>query len=214
MPPAFAGKILHVNLTTGGIAPKPLEEKKVLKYLGARGFNARLLWEIVPPGVDPLGPENVLIFGTGTLTGTSAPTSGRTTVSCKGPATGLYLKTSVGGHWGAELKFAGYDYLVIEGRAAKPVYLLIRDDSAEIRDATDLWGKDVRQTTQSIEHALGDPDVQVACIGPAGENRVLFASIMMNYYNAAARGGIGAVMGSKNLKAVAVRGHGRICVAR
>jgi aldehyde:ferredoxin oxidoreductase len=214
MRPAFAGKILHVNLTTGEIVPKPLDEKKVLKYLGARGFNARLLWEIVPPGVDPLGPENVLIFGTGTLTGTSAPTSGRTTVTCKGPATGLYLKTSVGGHWGAELKFAGYDYLVIEGRAAKPVYLLIQDGSVKIRDAADLWGKDVRETTQSIEHALGDPDVQVACIGPAGENRVLFASIMMNYYNAAARGGVGAVMGSKNLKAVAVRGHGKIRVAR
>jgi aldehyde:ferredoxin oxidoreductase len=214
MPFAFAGKLLRVNLTTGEITPKPLDEEKVLKYLGARGFNARLLWELVPPGVEPLGPENVLIFGTGTLTGTSSPTSGRTTVSCKGPATGLYLKTSVGGHWGAELKFAGYDYLVIEGRAAKPVYLLIRDGGVEIRDAAELWGKDVRETTQSIEHALEDPDVQVACIGPAGENRVLFASIMMNYYNAAARGGVGAVMGSKNLKAVAVRGHGRIRVAR
>jgi len=214
MPFAFAGKLLHVNLTTREITPKPLDEEKVLKYLGARGFNARLLWELVPPGADPLGPENVLIFGTGTLTGTSAPTSGRTTVSCKGPATGLYLKTSVGGHWGAELKFAGYDYLVIEGRAARPVYLLIRDGAVEIRDAADLWGKDVRETTQSIEHSLGDPDIQVACIGPAGENRVLFASIMMNYYNAAARGGVGAVMGSKNLKAVAVRGHGQVRVAR
>jgi aldehyde:ferredoxin oxidoreductase len=214
MPPAFAGNLLHVNLTTGDIARKPLDEEKVLKYLGGRGFNARLLWDLVSPGADPLGPENVLIFGTGTLTSTSAPTSGRTTVSCKGPATGLYLKTSVGGHWGAELKFAGYDYLVIEGRAAKPVYLLIRDGSVEIRDAAELWGKDVREATRAIEHALGDPDVQVACIGPAGENRVLFASIMMNYYNAAARGGVGAVMGSKNLKAVAVRGHGRIRVAR
>jgi aldehyde:ferredoxin oxidoreductase len=214
MPFAFAGKLLHVNLTSGKIAPKPLDEKKVLKYLGARGFNARLLWDLVPPGADPLGPENLLIFGTGTLTGTSAPTSGRTTVSSKGPATGLYLKTSVGGHWGAELKFAGYDYLVIEGRAAKPVYLVIRDGAVEIRDAAGLWGKDVRETTRAIEHALGDPEVQVACIGQAGENRVLFASIMMNYYNAAARGGVGAVMGSKNLKAVAVRGHGKIRVAR
>ncbi len=214
MPHAFAGKMLRVNLTTGQISAIRLDEKKVIKYLGARGFNARLLWEMVPPGIDPLGPENVLIFGTGTLTGTSAPTSGRTTVSCKGPATGLYLKTSVGGHWGAELKFAGYDYLVIEGRAPKPVYLVIRDVQVEIRDAADLWGKDVRETALAIEHSLEDPDVQVACIGPAGENRVLFASIMMNYYNAAARGGVGAVMGSKNLKAVAVRGHGRISVAR
>lgn len=211
---AFAGKVLQVNLTTGEISPKLLDEQKVLKYLGARGFNARLLWELVPPGIDPLSPENILIFGTGTLTGTSAPTSARTTVSCKSPATGLYLKTSVGGHWGTELKFAGYDYLVIEGQATKPVYLLIRDGEVEIRDARELWGKDVRETTRAIEHALGDADVQVACIGPAGENRVLFASIMTNYYNAAARGGPGAVMGAKKLKAVAVRGHGRIRVAR
>jgi len=100
MPVSFAGKLLHVNLTTGEITPKPLDEEKVLKYLGARGFNARLLWELIPSDADPLGPENFLIFGTGTLTGTSAPTSGRTTVSCKGPATGLYLKTSVGGALG------------------------------------------------------------------------------------------------------------------
>lgn len=211
---AFAGKLLEINLSDGEIVQKPLDEEKVLKYLGARGFNARLLWELIGPAVDPLGPENVLIFGTGTLTGTSAPTSGRTTVTCKGPATGLYLKTNVGGHFGTELKFAGYDTIVIKGRASKPVYLLIVDDRVEIRDAEDLWGKDVRETTRAIEHAQGDPDIQVACIGPAGENRVLFASIMTNYYNAAARGGAGAVMGSKNLKAIAVRGHGGITVAQ
>ncbi len=214
MPHSFAGKLLEVNLSDGEIIKKPLDEEKVLTYLGARGFNARLLWELVGPGVDPLGPENVLIIGTGTLTGTSAPTSGRTTVTCKGPATGLYLKTNVGGHFGTELKFAGYDYIVIKGRSTKPVYLLIIDGRVEIRDAGDLWGKDVRETTRAIEQAHEDPDIQVACIGPAGENKVLFSSIMTSYYNAAARGGVGAVMGSKNLKAVAVRGHGGITVAQ
>lgn len=214
MPHSFAGKLLEVNLSDGEIIQKPLDEEKVLKYLGARGFNARLLWELVGPGVDPLGPENVLIIGTGTLTGTSAPTSGRTTITCKGPATGLYLKTNVGGHFGTELKFAGYDYIVIKGRSTKPVYLLIIDGSVKIRDAGDLWGKDVRETTRAIEQVHEDPDIQVACIGPAGENKVLFSSIMTSYYNAAARGGVGAVMGSKNLKAVAVRGHGGITVAQ
>ncbi len=206
---AFAGKILQVDLSSRKIATAPLDEKKTLKYLGSRGFGAYLLWEMVPRGIEPLGPENVLIFGTGTLTGTSAPTSGRTTVTCKGPATGLYLKTNVGGHWGTELKFAGYDFLVITGRAEKPVYLLISDDRVEIRDAGALWGKDVRETTQAIEQEHGDREIQVACIGPAGENKVLFASIRSNYYNAAARGGPGAVMGSKKLKAIAVRGNGR-----
>ena len=214
MPHAFAGKLLEVNLSDGKIVQKPLNDEKVLKYLGARGVNARLLWNLIGPAVDPLGPENVLIFGTGTLTGTSAPTSGRTTVTCKSPATGLYLKTNVGGHFGTELKFAGYDTIVIKGRSPKPVYLLIIDGRVEIQDAKDLWGKDIRETTRAIEHAQGDPDIQVSCIGPAGENKILFASIMINYYNAAARGGAGAVMGSKNLKAIAVRGHGGITVAQ
>jgi aldehyde:ferredoxin oxidoreductase len=214
MTQAFAGKILQVDLSSRKIATEPLDDKKVLKYLGGRGFGAALLWEMVPRGTEPLGPENVLIFGTGTLTGTSAPTSGRTTVTCKGPATGLYLKTNVGGHWGTELKFAGYDFVVVTGCAEKPVYLLISDDRVEIRDAGALWGKDVRETTHAIEQEHGDREIQVACIGPAGENKVLFASIMSNYYNAAARGGPGAVMGSKNLKAIAVRGNGRITVAK
>jgi len=210
---ALAGKLLEVNLSDGEILQRRLNDETVIKYLGARGVNAHLLWESVDPAVDPLSPENVLIFGTGTLTGTSAPTSGRTTITCKGPATGLYLKTNVGGHFGSELKFAGYDYIVIKGRASKPVYLLIIDGAVEIRDAGDLWGKDVRETTQAIEQAVDDRHVQVACIGQGGENKVMFASIMASYYNAAGRGGAGAVMGSKNLKAIAVRGHGRITVA-
>ena len=213
---ALAGKVIEVNLTDNSIIRRPIngmDETEILKYLGGRGYNARLLWERVPAKIDPLGPENILVFGTGTLTATSAPTSGRTTITCKSPATGLYLKTNVGGHLGTELKFAGYDYLIIVGRAPRPVLLVILDDRVEIQDAGDLWGKDVRETTQAIEKKLDDPHVQVACIGPAGENQVLFSAIMTSYYNAAARGGAGAVMGSKNLKAIAVRGHGRITVA-
>ncbi|MBW1962892.1 MAG: aldehyde ferredoxin oxidoreductase family protein [Deltaproteobacteria bacterium] len=210
---AFAGKILYVNLSTGEVEKRTLYPEEVLKYLGSRGFNAHILWEMVPPGIDPLGAENVLIFGTGTLTATSAPTSGRTTITCKGPATGLYLKTNFGGHWGAELKFAGYDYIIIKGRSPQPVYLLIQDERVEIRDARELWGKDVRETTRAIEHAHGDAGIQVACIGPAGENRVAFAAILNSYYNSAARGGAGAVMGAKKLKAIAVCGHGSIRIA-
>ena len=213
---ALAGKLLEVNLSDGSIIQRPISrkgEQEILKYLGGRGYNARLLWERVPSNIDPLDSENILIFGTGTLTATSAPTSGRTTITCKSPATGLYLKTNVGGHFGTELKFAGYDYLVISGRAPNPVFLIILDDQIELRDARDLWGQDVRDTTKSIEKKLNDPHAQIACIGPAGENLVLFSAIMTSYYNAAARGGAGAVMGSKNLKAIAVRGHGRITVA-
>ena len=117
MPHALAGAILRVDLTRGVVQREPLEPAQVVKYLGARGYNAKLLWDLVPKDCDPLGPENPLIFGTGTLTATSAPTSGRTTVTCKSPATGLYLKTNVGGHWGAELKFAGYDYIIFTGKA-------------------------------------------------------------------------------------------------
>jgi len=118
---AIVGRILYVDLSRCKIVKKPLDTEEVLNWLGGRGFNAWLLWSMVPAGIDPLGLDNVLIFGTGTLTGTSAPLSGRTTITCKGPATGLYLKANVGGHWGTELKFAGYDYVVIQGRASKPV---------------------------------------------------------------------------------------------
>lgn len=213
MPFAIAGKILHVDLSKNKIWIEPVPEEWIDKFIGSRGVNAKILWHSVKAGIDPLGPENVLIFGTGTLTGTFAPTSGRTTITCKSPTTRLYLKTNVGGHWGAELKFAGYDYLVIHGAAATPVYLWIDNDKVEIRDARHLWGKDVRETTELLQKEVGDPSAQVAVIGQGGENLVFFAAIMVSVYNAAARGGAGAVMGSKKLKAVAVRGHGSVKVA-
>jgi aldehyde:ferredoxin oxidoreductase len=209
-----AQRILSVNLTTGQVSTEEVSRRDLVRLLGGRGLAAKMLYERVPAGIDPLGPENVLIWSAGTLSGTSAPSSGRTSVTCKGPATGLYLKVSVGGHLGAELKYAGYDYLVLSGRAPHPVYLWIDDDRVEIREAQHLWGKGTRETDDLIKAELGDDEIQTGIIGPAGENRVLFSCIMVSRYNSASRGGVGAVMGSKNLKAVAVRGRGALRVAR
>ncbi len=198
--------VLYVDLSSKKVWKKEITKEMMKKFLGSRGINASILWDETNAETHPLRPENVLVFGTGTLSGTLAPSSGRTTLTCLSPATGGYLKSSTGGHWGSELRFAGYSTLVIKGRSTKPVYLWINDDKVMIKDASHLWGKDVRQTTDSIKKELKDDHANVACIGPAGENLVIFASVMFNYYNAAARGGIGAVMGSKNLKAVAVKG--------
>jgi len=203
----WQGKILYIDLTREKTWTEEFDEKLGELFLGGRGINAKLLWDLIAwAGIDPLGPENVMIFGTGALTGTTAPSSGRTTITCKSPMTNLYLKTNMGGHWGAELKFAGYDHIVIHGRANHPVYITIQDDCVEIRDAKHLWGLDVRETTETIVEDMDDKEVKVACIGPAGENLVKFAAVMNSVYHAAGRGGAGAVMGSKNLKAIAVRG--------
>lgn len=210
---SWAGTILHVDLTSGRIWKQSLPEELGSKFLGARGINARLLWDCIKePGIDPLSPENPLIFGTGPLTGTLAPGSGRTTVTCKGVLTNLYNKTNMGGQWGAELKFAGYDHIVFYGASKKPVYVWINDENVEIKDAGYLWGKDTRETDKALKSDLGDTDVKIACIGPAGENIVKFAAVINGVYHAAARGGAGAVMGSKKLKAIAVRGTGDITI--
>ncbi len=210
----IAGDILFVNLTNRTWWREPAPKDHLLVYLGGRGLNARLLWDHLKPGHDPLGPDNVLIFGPGLLSGTAAPSSGRTTVTCLSPATGLYLKTSGGGQWGGELKFAGFGYILILGRADRPVYLWIDDGKIEIRDAAKLWGLDVRATDLAIKQELGDADVQISAIGPAGEKLVRFAAVMFSVYHAAGRGGAGAVMGSKNLKAIAVRGSGTVAAAK
>lgn len=208
----YAGNILHVDLSTERIWKEKFPEELAEKFLGGRGVNAALLWELVEPAIDPLGFQNVLIFGTGALSGTFAPASGRTTVTCKGVLTNLYLKSSVGGHWGPELKFAGYDHLVLHGAASRPVYLWIKDDIIEIRDAHSIWGKDVDAVNDEIAEEIGEDRIEVACIGIAGENLVRFASIMVGH-NTAARGGVGTVMGSKKLKAIAVKGSKPIFVA-
>lgn len=210
---AQAGTILHIDLNSKKIWKEQLDPSLVANYLGARGINARLLWEKVKPGIDPLGPDNVLIFGTGTLSGTHAPSSGRTTVTCKSPATNRYLKTNAGGYWGARLKFAGYDHVVVYGVSEKPVYIWIDNDKVEIRDAANIWGLNVPETDKAIKEDVGTSGIETAAIGPAGENLVKLSSIMFSLTFAAARGGGGAVMGSKNLKAIAVRGNGELRVA-
>ncbi len=206
-------RILNVDLSSNKTWVEEVPPEELRRFLGGRGINAKLLYERVPRGADPLGPENVLIIGPGTLSGTSAPSSGRTSVTCKGPATGLYLKVSVGGHLGAELKYAGHDYVVVQGAAKDPVYLWIDDGGVEVRDARHLWGLGTREIDRAIKEELGDDDVEVGVIGPAGENKVLFSCIIFSLYNSASRGGPGAVMGSKNLKAIAARGTGGLRVA-
>jgi aldehyde:ferredoxin oxidoreductase len=206
--------MLRINLSEGKVTSEELAPDTRLEYIAARGVNAKLLWDEVKPGTDPLGPDNLLIFGAGVLNGTHIPCSGRTTVTTKSPATGLYFKCNVGGYWGAALRYAGWDNIVISGKASRPVYILIDADRAEIRDASHLWGLDVRQTNVALRQELNDPDIEVACIGPAGERQVLISSIMFSVYNAAARGGVGAVMGSKNLKAIVVRGDRGFSVAQ
>lgn len=210
---AWVGKILHIDLAKKKIWTEKLTKELGVRFLGARGINAKLLWDLIKkPGIDPFSPENVLIFGAGTLTGTVAPSSGRTTITCKGPSTNLYLKTNMGGHWGAELKFAGYDHIVLHEASKSPVYVWISDDYVELRDASHLWGLNVRETDESLKQDLDDREVKVACVGPAGENLVRFAAIMNSVYHAAGRGGAGAVMGSKNVKAIAVRGTKTITI--
>jgi aldehyde:ferredoxin oxidoreductase len=206
-------RILHVDLGSRQTSVEEIPTEELLRFLGGRGIAAKMLYEKVPTGVDPLGPENILILSPGTLTGTSAPSCGRTSVTCKGPATGLYLKVNAGGHLGAELKYAGFDYVAIEGVAEHPVYLMIKDGAAELRDARHLWGLGTREADRLIKEELGDDEIQTGLIGPAGENKVLFACMIFSLFSSASRGGVGAVMGSKNLKAIAARGGGALRVA-
>jgi len=209
----YTGKWLYVNLTTGQIEPREYDAALAERYLGGNGFGTRLLWEQVGPEVDPLVPESLLIFATGPLCGTLVPNAGRMEVIAKSPLTGIYGDANAGGFFGPELKFAGWDAIVVTGQAPHPVYLAIADDRVELRDARDLWGLTTSQTEAAIRRAWGDPQVKTATIGPAGEHLVRFAAIQITPQRSAARCGLGAVMGSKHLKAVAVRGHGPIRVA-
>ncbi|MFH1032139.1 MAG: aldehyde ferredoxin oxidoreductase family protein [Chloroflexota bacterium] len=203
----YTGKILRVNLSTNSITEEPTNEQICRKYLGGAGFVTYFLWKELPQGIEPLSPENKLIFALGPLTGIPLSGSGRNCVGAKSPLTGGIAKSEVGEFWGAELKRAGYDAVIIEGKAEKPVYLWIHDGEASIKDASHLWGKMTRETQQAVRDELGDKFIRLALIGPAGENLVSYACIMNGLFDAAGRGGLGAVMGSKNLKAVAVRGH-------
>ena len=206
----YWGKILRVNLSTGEIKTEEFGEDFVKKWLGTRGFGIHYLLKEMDPKADPLGEENKLIFSTGALTGTTAPTGGRYMVITKSPLTGYIAMANSGGFFGAELKMAGWDMIIVEGKSDKPVYLRIEDDKVEIKDASHVWGKRVSETERILTEEFGDKHVQIASIGPAGENLVKFAAVMNNGHRAAGRGGVGAVMGSKKLKAIVVRGHKRV----
>jgi aldehyde:ferredoxin oxidoreductase len=203
---ALSRKIAYIDLTNEAVetAPIPLEMRKL--YLGGRGLDMYLLYNHLKSGGDPLGPDNVLTVSAGLLVGTLASASARTHIGAKSPLTGFLGSSNMGGFFGPELRWAGFDHLVIKGKADGPVYLWIHDGEVEFRDASDVWGEDVFDTQKLIKEELGDPEVKVLCIGVAGENLVRFASVMTGMKNAAGRSGMGAVMGSKNLKAIAVRG--------
>lgn len=203
---SWAGKILRVNLTTGTVKSEPLNMTWARAYIGSRGLASKYLVEEIDPKVDPLSADNKIIWATGPLTGTMASTGGRYTVVTKGPLTGAIACSNSGGYFGAELKFAGWDMVIFEGRSAKPVYLSIADDTVELRDASHLWGKSVWATEETLKKQHQDPLLRVSSIGLAGENQVLFAAVVNDLHRAAGRSGVGAVMGSKNLKALAVRG--------
>jgi len=208
----YRGRILRVNLTDGRISEQPLEEKVARKFLGGRGLGAKILFDELKPGIDPLGPDNKLVFATGIVTGLPFAGNCRYVVMAKSPLTGIWGEANGSGFWGPELRFAGFDAIVIEGKARNPVYLWVHDGRAELRDAAWLWGKITGETEEAIRKELQDSKVRVTSIGPGGENLVRYACILSDYHHANGRTGMGAVMGAKNLKAIAVRGTQRVHV--
>ncbi len=209
----YAGRYLRINLTDGKVKKEPLPKWMAKDYIGGTGFAAKILWDETKPETNPLGPENRLVIAVGPATGAFAPSSGRYMMAAKSPLTDIWGESHCGGHFGPELKYAGYDMVILHGRSEKPVYLSIDDDWVELKDASHLWGKDTRETTRQIRDEIGDETARVSCIGLAGENLVRYAAVMTDYYRAAGRTGMGAVMGSKNLKAIAVRGTKDVEVA-
>ena len=198
--------VLRVNLSAGTCTHEPLNMEWAEQYLGQRGLGTKYLTEEVDPTVDPLSPENKLIIGTGPLTGTMASTGGRWSAITKGPLTGAIACSNSGGQFGGELKNAGYDFLILEGRSPSPVYLLLENEKASLIPADDLWGQRIWDVEAAIKDRHNDPLIRIASIGPAGENGSRFACIVNDLHRAAGRSGVGAVMGSKQLKAIAVRG--------
>lgn len=203
---AWAGKILRVNLTAGTCKSEPLNMQWARDYIGQRGLATKYFVEEVDAKVDPLSPDNKIIWATGPLTGTMASTGGRYSVITKGALTGAIACSNSGGYWGAELRMAGWDMIIFEGKSAKPVYLVIENDKAELHDAAFIWGKSVWETEPAIKARHQEPQMRVSSIGRAGETGCLYAGVINDLHRAAGRSGVGTVMGSKNLKAIAVRG--------
>jgi aldehyde:ferredoxin oxidoreductase len=208
----YGGSYLRVDLSRSEIKKLPLSEELASQFLGGNGFGTKILWDEVGRDVDPLSSQNKLIFATGPLTGTIFPTAGRLEVITKSPLTGIYGDANAGGHFTPELKRSGFDMIIFEGKSSKPVYLWVHNGEAEIRDASNTWGKGTHETENILHRDIGDNRVQVASIGPAGENLVRYAAVM-THGCAAARAGVGCVMGSKNLKAVAALGNLDIPIA-
>ena len=210
----FTGKILRINLTKEKTSFETLEETFYRRYFGGRGLISYILLNELEPKTDPLGPENKLIFACGPVTGAPVSGSGRNSVGAKSPLTGAYGEAEAGGYWGAELKRAGYDAIIVEGKASSPVYLWIQDQKVELRDASSLWGLEIKKSQETIRKDLDDKTVKVAQIGPGGEKLVRYASVVNDLNHVAGRCGMGAVMGSKNLKAVAVKGSVNVPVRK
>ena len=208
----WMGKILRVDLNQKKISPAPLTKEQSEMFLGGRGLGVEILFREIPRGTDPLSPENKLILATGPLTGTGAPTSGRYSVITRSPLTGTIFDSNSGGHFGVQLKRCGLDAVIVEGKAEKPSYLWMHDEALEIRNAEQIWGSSTHATEDIIKSETSK-DAKVACIGPAGEKQVLISAIINDKHRSAGRGGVGAVMGSKQLKAIAVKGSHETSIA-
>lgn len=209
----YIGKICRVNLTEKKIGIEDLAERDVMRFLGCSGYAAKILWDELEPHIKPLSKENKIVFATGPLTGTLCPSGGSYELCFKSPLTGIWCQARSGGSFGPRMKKAGFDYIIVEGKSDDPVYLRLRDGKAEIREAAHLWGRDVETTTNMIMEEIDDRDASIAAIGRAGENMVHFAPVINDRGRAAGRGGGGAILGSKGLKAIAVNGSIDIKVA-
>lgn len=210
----YRGVILRINLTKGTIDRETLGEDLIYNFAGGRGFNSKVLYDEVKPGTAPLGPGNKVVIAVGPCNGTLVPGSQRFTITSKSPLTGFFGDSNCGGSFGAELKYAGYDMVIIEGQAPDPTYVWIDDDMIGLKPAAHLWGKTTRETMRAIEREVRDPNISIAAIGPCGENGVKFACVISDLGRGAGRSGQGAVWGSKNLKAIAVRGTNGVKVAK
>jgi len=206
-------KYLHINLSAGSIEKKDFDPALARDFIGGSGLAARLLYDLIDQNTDPLGPENPLLFMTGPLVGTAMPAAGRCTISARSPLTGFWGESNTGGFIGPELRFAGYDGMLITGRSDKPCWISVINGEAIIHDAAQLWGQDTYQTQESIRQLLDEPKARITCIGEAGEQLVKMAAVINDHGRAAGRTGMGAVMGSKNLKAIAFRGIGKAPLA-
>ena len=210
----FTGKILRVNLDKETTSTETIEETFYRRHFGGRGLISYILLNELESKIDPLGPKNKLVFACGPVTGAPVSGSGRNSVGAKSPLTGAYGEAEAGGFWGAELKQAGFDAIIVEGKASSPVYLWIDDQKVELRDASRLWGLEIRKSQEMIQTELDNRRVKLAQIGPGGERLVRYASVINDMNHVAGRCGMGAVMGSKNLKAVAVKGRTRVPVSK